>query len=696
MSTPDSETPDAAAENPEETPYVPPVKAYERPTVERRSVVPPASSSEPTQALPVVVGQVAAPQATPPAQAPPAQTPPPAQASPFPTPAQPWHVQAPPGVVPPPSQPSAGSTTTPLLGGLVGDGQPSRTPKALIGIGVGIVVLAGLYTGAQWLYADRVPTGTQVAGVDVGGLSRDDAVRELTAGLNARAREPLRITAGTAQTTLDPAAAGLTFDAEATADRLTGFSFDPGRLWNHMFGGADAQPVVDVDQARLDAAMTGLADTLATDPVDGTVSFADGQPVATPATDGSTVDPDAAAQVLARRWLVEPGPFELATEPVPPAITQEETDAALAQAQQIVSGPVTVTVGGQNPELPPEALAAVASFQPAEGTLKPVFDGDALVTAVLDRTDDLLAEPEDAHFEFHDGVPVVVGGEPGSTLDAAALAEAVQTAALGTERSATVELVERAPENGREALEALGVNEVVASFSTPLTSEPIRTKNLRRGAEMITGDLVKPGEVFSLTEALSPISLANGYFAAGVISNGVHTEGVGGGLSQMATTTFNAAHKAGFEDVHHQPHSVWFKRYPAGREATIYEGSIDMKFRNNTPYGAVLQAWVDGGELHVQIWSTPYFTVELIPGTPRNIVPTTPVHKSGPSCEPYPGGEDGFTITNRRVVRHGDEVVIDEEFTWTYRPDNPVVCDPPPAPPAPEGAEPPAPDAGGQ
>jgi len=700
VSTPDPETPNAAGRD-EETPYVPPAKAYqrpvvespvvERPVVERRSATPSASSSEPTQALPVVVGTVPAPQ--PPAAQPSAAQPPAAQ----PSAAQPPGVQGPAGATAPhgswPGAPAGGSGSTPppLLGELVGDGQPSRVPKALLGLGIGVVVLAGLYTSAQWVYADRVPTGTQVAGVEVGGLTREEAVRELESGLAARAREPMRITAGTAQATLDPAAAGLRFDARATAASLTGFSFDPSRLWAHLFGGQDAHPVVDVDQATLDAAVAGLAESLATDPVDGTVSFVGGQPVATPATEGSTVVPDAAAQTLAQGWLRAAGPFELPTEPVAPAITQEETDAALAQAKQIISAPVTVAVGGQSPELPTDALATVASFQPVDGALQVVFDGGTLVTAVVDRTSDLLAEPEDAHFEFHDGAPVVVGGAPGSTIDPAALAAAVQEAALGTERTAAVELTERAPERSREALEALGVTEVVASFSTPLTSEPIRTKNLHRGAELLTGTLVKPGEVFSLTEALSPISLANGYFAAGIISNGLHTQGVGGGLSQMATTTFNAVQLAGFEDVEHRPHSVWFRRYPPGREATIADGSLDMRFRNNSPYGAVMQSWLEGGELHVQIWSTRHFTVDQRSGDKTNIVPTTPIHKSGPGCEPYPGGEAGFSITNYRTVRRGDTVVIDEKFSWTYKPDNPVICDPPAAPP--EAA---APDAGGQ
>ncbi|WP_425954749.1 VanW family protein [Xylanimonas sp. McL0601] len=679
------ETPD------EDIPYIPPVKAYERPAVGYRPATSTVSSSEPTQALPVVVGSVRAPslQAPAPASRPqpaaPAAPVPQPQPQPQPQPpvgyptapiqtAQPVQMAQAPAV--PPAAATPGGAPPGPLDDLVGDGQPSRAPRALLWTGVGVVVLAGLYTGAQWLYSDKVPTGTHVAGVDVGGLAQDEAVDQLSAGLAAHAKEPIEVTAGEAHTTLDPAAAGLALDADATVAQLTGFSMAPDHLWAHLVGGHDVAPVVKVDQAKLDAAVAGLVDGLATAPVDGTVAFADGQAVATPAQDGTRVKPAVAADVLKTRWLVDQGPFDLATESVPPDITQTETDAALAQAQKIVSAPVSVTVGDQHPELPTDALASVASFQPVDGTLKLSIDAGKVVTAVVDRTHDLLTEPDDAHFEFQGGRPVVVGGEPGTTLDGAKVAEAVQAAALGDDRTAALELVQRDPADSKAALEALGVKEVVSSFDTPLTSEPIRTENLRRGAQLLTGHLIKPGDTFSLLDALGPITVENGYKAAGVISNGVHTEGVGGGLSQMATTTYNAGFFAGFENVEHRPHSVWFTRYPAGREATIYVGQLDMRFKNNSPYGAVMQAWVGGdNRLHVQVWSTTYFRVETSASDKRNVVPTTVVHRSGASCAPYPGGEDGFTITNYRKVSHGSDVVIDEKFTWTYKPDNPVVCD---------------------
>src|SRR5690606_3086556 len=163
-------------------------------------------------------------------------------------------------------------------------------------------------------------------------------------------------------------------------------------------------------------------------------------------------------------------------------------------------------------------------------------------------------------------VPVIEGGAPGTTIDPEAIAAAVTTAASGDERTATVELVESDPEQSVAALEALGVKEKVAEFSTPVPNVPVRTANLRRGAEKVTGTLVKPGETFSLVDTLSPITIEGGYFAAGIVESGRHTEGVGGGPSQVATATCNAAFVAGLEARSHRPAADGSGRSSAGGE----------------------------------------------------------------------------------------------------------------------------------
>jgi len=145
------------------------------------------------------------------------------------------------------------------------------------------------------------------------------------------------------------------------------------------------------------------------------------------------------------------------------------------------------------------------------------MDGAKLVDAVLARTTDLLTPAADASFQFVRGAPRIVPGAAGTTLDPDDLAAAVAAAAVAGDRTAHVELVASDPAQSTAALEALGIKEIVSEFSTPLTSEPRRTRNIANGAEKVTGTLVLPGETFSLEKALGPITPENGYITGQTI-----------------------------------------------------------------------------------------------------------------------------------------------------------------------------------
>lgn len=550
---------------------------------------------------------------------------------------------------------------------------------ALVVAGV-VVVLGGAYVGASYALADRVPRGTTVAGVDVGGLTAARAQETLTERLGELAEDAVPVSAEDITGSVDPATAGLTLDVAATVDRLTGADLRPQRLWQHLVGGGAEPPVTVVDDAALDAALEDLAATLSLAPVDGSVVFADGEPHAVEAADGWTLDTEAARETLVGTWLTAARPLELATEVVEPDITQAETETTLQEvASRVAAAPVAVQVAEQRVELPTDVLTAVASFVPQDSELVLQMDGAALVEQVVARSTDLLTVSSDARFEFQNDAPVIVPGTPGTTLDPATLAAAVAAATQQDERVAAVELVASDPAQTTAALEALGVAQVVSEFSTPLTSEPRRTQNITAGANAINGTLVRPGEEFSLTDAIGPIDAAHGFTQAGAIVNGEHTDAWGGGLSQLSTTTYNAAYEAGMEDIEHKPHSEWFTRYPAGREATLFTGTLDMRWKNNTPYGALVQAWVGGGQTWVRIWSTPYWEVTSESGPKTNVVQPTTVYSQSATCSPQSPGNPGFRITVTRTLKLNGEVVATEPSSWTYRPQNRVVCGPDPA-----------------
>jgi len=557
-----------------------------------------------------------------------------------------------------------------------------RWPRRLA-VTAGVVVLLGAaYVGASYLTADRVARGASVAGVEIGGLTADAAVERLESELAPTTQDAVEVVANDAQATLDPQAAGLTFDARATVDRLTGVDLaDPKRLWDQVVGLGEQEPVTQVDEARLTSALEALGTSLSLAPVDGAVMFVDGSAVMTDASEGWALDQEAAAEVVARDWLVGAQPLALPTVVVEPEITQAEAQAALDEvAKPLVSAPISVEVAEKLAVLQPATLAAAASMQPQDGELVLQLDGEALAQEVVAQLPEgVLTSASDARFEFQGDKPVLVPGEPGTTVAPDDVAQAVAQVVSAQDRTATVELSQTDPKESTEALEKLGIKEVVGEFSTPLTSEPRRTQNIRQGLANITGVLIRPGETFSLTESLGPIDAAHGFVQAGAIVNGEHSDAWGGGLSQVSTTTYNAAFLAGMEDVEHTPHSEWFTRYPEGREATIFTGVIDMKWKNTTPYGALVQGWVANGRAYVRIWGTKYWTVEHSTSGRSGVVQPSTVYSTSRTCTPQAAGNPGFSVTVTRRLLLDGELKDTTTNTWRYKPQNRVVCGKPPS-----------------
>jgi vancomycin resistance protein YoaR len=538
-----------------------------------------------------------------------------------------------------------------------------------------LVVLALVYVGGAWALSGRVPAGVTVAGVEVGGLSRAAAAERLEREAGERASAPVPVAVGSATDRLDPVAAGLRVDLAGTADDLVGLSLDPRQLWRHVRGSSEVAPRVSADDEALAAALRDLAARVDGDPVEGAVGFEAGAPVVTPAREGRRLRADEAADLLATQWFTAPRPVRLPADLEEPDVGAAAVDEAVTSfAEPATSGPLTVVVGDHRVRLEPAEVTPALSTVAAGGRLRPVVDGAVLAAAVTAKDPQAITAPRDATVRVDGGRPVVVPAVDGSAVDPDALAEAAVAALVDPARTATVEPVVSEPELTTAEAEALGVREVVSEFSTNLTADAGRTENLRIAARTVDGTLLLPGETFSLNETLGRRTPEKGYNEAPVIMNGRLTNGVGGGVSQMATTLFNAMFFAGLEDVEHKPHSFYISRYPEGREATVNYPTVDLKFRNDSPHGVLVQTWVGGGQVHARFWSTPVWDdVRALRSARRNVTQPDVVHDPAPDCvaqSPNPG----FDVTVTRQLVRGGAVARSEQFRTRYIAEDRVVC----------------------
>ena len=570
---------------------------------------------------------------------------------------------------------SAERTAEKLRKGEASDGEPAKRRRAWLWVAVAALVFGVVYLGAAFYFSNKIPGSTTVAGVKVGGMSREAAQAKLESELSGRLSQPVKVSIGGKEQTIDPSSIGAKFDAKSTVDSLAGFSLNPLRLWDSMTGGSEVSPTVDVDQAKLRKTVDSLVDASVNTPTNASIEFDGVTPKTTKAKKGVDLDREEASKKIAEKML------EGKTIPLPvnerePDIKDSEAQRALKDlAKPLVSGNLTVKVGSATVTLTPKQLVSVTKFVASDGELKLKLDPEKLSDVVRKGAPTLLKEGKDAKIEIVDHTtPKVVPSEDGVGFDEGKLAESAAEAATTGDRKVEIATKSVPAKFTTEDAEKMGVKEVVSSIETPLTNDAVRTTNLKVGTQKVANTLVKPDEEFSLLKALGPIDAAHGFVSSGVVANGFNSTALGGGLSQLSTNTFNLGYRAGFVDVEHKPHSKYFSRYPMGMESTLWEGKYDMRFKNNTPYGAVIDTWVADGKVYSKLWSTKYWDVETSTSKPyAQVAPTTKVNPAR-DCEPSGAGGPGFTVTVSRKVSRDGKVHENSSYKWTYSPTNRVVC----------------------
>ncbi|WP_405061392.1 VanW family protein [Kribbella sp. NBC_01505] len=559
----------------------------------------------------------------------------------------------------------------------------------------GIIAAAGLGVlvvgyGAAFAFAgDKIPGDTTVLGISLGGLSQSDAKAKLEAGLKDRLAEPIKFKAGDSATaySVDPAEAGLSLDVDATvAQAGAGRSLAPARIWRGLTGGAAVEPVVDKDEAKLKAAVEKLATQVNRPATEGTITFDGVRPVSHKPAQGLALDPAKATDVVLKAYPYGGSVAELPVQVTEPQAGSDAITKAMSDfAEPAVSGPIKLTVGDKSVSLSPAEFAPALSFTVNGGEVKPALSGKKLEPLFQKRFKALETLPKDATFEIAAGKPRVVPAVDGMVVDRTKVVPAILSVLSkpAGERQAAVGLANTKAKVTTAQVEALGIKEVMGQFTTNFPDAEYRNINIGTAARKINGTLLKPNETFSLNKVVGERTKENGFTEGNIISGGKFVLDLGGGVSQSATTTFNAAFFAGLKDVEHKAHSVYISRYPIGREATVAWPSVDLKFLNDSGHGIYIQtifrASTAGsqGELTVKIWGTKVWDITARASGKSN--PRAPglVYSQEAGCRPQ-APTAGFDITIFRDFAKNGVKQKTEQFTTHYNAADDIRCGPKP------------------
>ncbi len=542
-----------------------------------------------------------------------------------------------------------------------------------------LVLVGGAYAVAYAFAADRVPRGTTVAGVEIGGKAPSSAVALLDKEFATRG--PVAVTVGGATTELTADQLGFTLDADATiAEAGGGRSWNPQRLWDYYAGGDRIEPVIDVDDAAFEAAVAGLEKAHGRAAHEGGVSFARGEVKRVRGRAGLGLDRDDTRRTLQTAYAGGTA-ATLRLTPVQPDITDTDVQQALDSfGNPAVSGPVTLVFDKTPIRLTPAEFTPALAMVPKDGVLVPDLDARKLAAVVDARLGD-RGRPVDATVVLRGGAPQVVPGKPGVDYDPQDISTAFLdvVARPAGQRELAVKATVAKPEVTTAEARAWGIKERVSTFTTYYPHTDYRNVNIPRALSLINGTVLAPGDTFSLNGTVGERTAANGFVKGFVIDGGLITTAYGGGVSQVATTTFNAAFFAGLKDIQHKPHSLYFDRYPVGREATVAWPYVDLKFQNDTPYGVLIETHVQkstpssSGVVTVSMWSTKYWDITTTAGDRYNIVAPGSRVSTAPDCEPQEPNT-GFDIKVYRHFNRNGERVRDETFYTHYDSADRVTC----------------------
>lgn len=526
---------------------------------------------------------------------------------------------------------------------------------------LGLGLAAGVFAFDVGRQSGRISRNVEAAGVDLSAMSAEEA-REALQQYEAEFLTPIELGVDSERVVVDPGALGVQIDVAA----IVGNAYAVGRTGSAIDRFSDwvvswfSNVSIDVGVGYDADALRGLLDELERTVVDrppfhGAVELAGDRVVPLPPIPGAMLEIDASTALLAGALQSSRRvPFRLPLVTVPTLLSAEDVEAAASRANALVDTPVyirdprgigqaTITTDVLRSALRSEIVVN------SPAVLDVWLDESIIRSRITSHAPQFETEPVSGWFEFDEeaGVFTVQPSVDGTTIDAEAAARMVVAAAASGSPVVAPIVTGELPEYSTEALEAMNMTKV-SEFTTHHSCCEARVTNIHLMADAIDGTVVWPGETFSINEHVGQRTFAKGYRKAGAIIGGKVTccdssINIGGGTSQFGTTFYNAVFYSCYEDVEHQPHSIYFSRYPRGREATLSYPKPDVVFRNDT----ATPVWID----------TSY--------TASSITVTFYGDNEGRVCTDEVKGRNPITVT--RVIAYPDGSIVRQPFTWRYR-----------------------------
>jgi len=478
--------------------------------------------------------------------------------------------------------------------------------------------------GYQYRHSGLIFPGVTVAGVDVSGLTPDEASARLWEQLAYPHQGRVAFQDGSTLWVAAPAELGLVLDANnsALAAYQVGRSGNPvGQFFaqiNALRSGKDLPPLLVYDENVARNYLLNLAATLDRPTVEASIGVNGVDITLRSGQIGRTLDVGTVLPLIgAQMKTLADGLIPLVVHETPPVIFDASEQAEIAR--QILSAPLVITTpaedGGEQAhwEIDVPTLAGMLAIErvaTSDGEQYQVgISTDHLRGFLASIAPGLERYPANARFIFNDDTRQLDDLQP-STTGRSLLVEDSLTAIQQklSEGEHTAELVfdyllPAAPDTASAA--DLGITELVSVQTSHFNgSSTERIQNITVASARFHGVLVAPGETFSMASMIGDVSLDTGFAEAWIIFGDRTIKGVGGGVCQVSTTLFRTAFFGGFQIDERYSHAYRVTYYEqtsgggvnanlAGLDATVYVPLVDFKFTNDTAYWLLMETYVN-------------------------------------------------------------------------------------------------------
>jgi vancomycin resistance protein YoaR len=562
--------------------------------------------------------------------------------------------------------------------------------------------------GYQLAFAGRIFPGVSVAGVDVSGLSPNDAALKLSQTLSFPITGKILFRTPDKIWVASPAELGMVFDPSASA--LAAYEYGrSGGLFGALVGqvgagglGADVSPVLIFDQRVAYTYLQNIAALIDQPVLEASLRLEGTNVAAKPGQVGRLLNLDATLIYLgAQLQSFRDGEVPLVIQEAAPKLLDVSSQADAAR--RILSQPLTITVpnhqesdpGPWTYDIPVIANMITVNVVQNNGKaeMQVGLDLAALRLSLNELKTHVDRQPANARFIFNEKtgqIEPISASTTGRVMDVEGSITTINDALLRGEHTVALIVGEKQPSVADTATGAeLGITQEIATYTTYFYGSSVeRIQNIVAASAPFHGALVAPGETFSMGNTLGDVSLENGFAEALIIYGGRTIKGVGGGVCQVSTTLFRTMFFAGFPVVERYSHAYRVSYYEktvsgnvdpnlAGLDATVYFPLVDFKFVNDTPYWMLMETYVDVGArtLTWKIYSTPDGrSVTWETTGPTSVVPApSPVFEENQDLKAeqikqidYPA--QGADVNVARTVWRGGQIYFTDQFQTHYQP----------------------------